>query len=172
MITPEELKALSIKYGLLLEQTRKLKLAWTRQKCACDNNYRKCKNGNSIKMLFTFNEWLDIWVSSGHLDDRGCRKGQYVMSRTNDIGNYELGNVVIKTVHENALEGNIGTKRTEETRKNISQSKKGKPSWNKGKPNTWTEKISEEARKQISKSKIGRKRVYQDDGTYYMRKPI
>lgn len=62
------------------------------------------KLGNPIEMRLTFEQWLDIWLSSGHWHERGCRRGQYVMSRYNDIGHYEIGNVEIKTMIENQAE--------------------------------------------------------------------
>jgi len=54
------------------------------------------KHGNPIQFLLSFEEWLSIWQASGHFHERGCKKGQYVMSRYNDIGNYEVGNVFIQ----------------------------------------------------------------------------
>jgi hypothetical protein len=54
-----------------------------------------------ILFKLTFNEWLDIWIASGHLKDRGRRKHQYCMSRKNDYGNYEVGNVEIVQNTEN-----------------------------------------------------------------------
>lgn len=35
------------------------------------------KLGNQIEMKMSFEEWLKIWVDSGHLHERGNRKGQY-----------------------------------------------------------------------------------------------
>src|SRR6516225_9333463 len=40
-------------------------------------------------------EWLQIWQDSGHLDERGRRKGQWVMARNGDIGPYAAWNVKI-----------------------------------------------------------------------------
>lgn len=52
-------------------------------------------------MKLTFEEWLQIWVDSGHLHERGRKRGQYVMSRVNDLGSYEVGNVFIQTGKQN-----------------------------------------------------------------------
>src|SRR6187399_904457 len=59
-----------------------------------------------IPFLLTFAEWQDIWQSSGKWDQRGCRKGQYVMARPGDQGGYEVGNVKICPVRENMAERN------------------------------------------------------------------
>ena len=60
--------------------------------------------GNPIEFRLTFDQWIDIWLTSGHWHERGNKCGQYVMSRFNDLGHYELDNVEIKTVEENHLE--------------------------------------------------------------------
>lgn len=62
--------------------------------------------GNPIEMRLTFEQWIDIWLLSGHWHERGRGKGQYVMSRFNDIGHYEIGNVEIKTHSDNIIENN------------------------------------------------------------------
>ena len=61
--------------------------------------------GNQIQFNLTFEEWFDIWHTSGHYLERGRLKGQYVMSRLHDVGNYEIGNVEIKVVGDNIREG-------------------------------------------------------------------
>ena len=57
--------------------------------------------GNKVEMRLTFEEWLDIWVKSGHWLERGKKRGQYVMARKDDIGHYEIGNVSIVLHSEN-----------------------------------------------------------------------
>ena len=80
-----------------------------------------------VAFLFTFGQWLQIWVDSGHLLERGCRKGQYVMARFGDMGPYAVGNVKIVTCTENNREGKIGNKhalgakRSSKTRKLIAK---------------------------------------------------
>jgi len=49
------------------------------------------KNGNPIEMRLTFDEWCDIWMSSGRLPST-----EYVLSRYDDIGHYEVGNVFVQ----------------------------------------------------------------------------
>lgn len=57
-----------------------------------------------IAWKLTFEQWLKIWTDSGHLDQRGRRKGQYVMARLGDKGPYAVGNVKIVTATENLTE--------------------------------------------------------------------
>jgi len=57
-------------------------------------------------MRLSFDEWLSIWEASGHLHERGLGVGKYVMSRTGDLGHYEIGNVCIKSHIDNIIEGN------------------------------------------------------------------
>ena len=59
-----------------------------------------------IPFHLTFNEWLDIWLTSGKWEQRGWRKGQYCMARFGDIGAYEVGNVIICLAEENRAERN------------------------------------------------------------------
>lgn len=56
------------------------------------------------EFLLTFEEWLKIWVDSGHYHERGHYKGQYVMARYGDKGPYAVGNVKIITFEENSRE--------------------------------------------------------------------
>lgn len=69
-----------------------------------------------IPWLFTFDSWLLVWEASGHWEDRGVKRGQYVMSRFGDVGPYSPENVEIKTASENCSEA---IRRTNE-RKRIS----------------------------------------------------
>lgn len=59
-----------------------------------------------IAWNFTFEEWLKVWQESGKWDQRGCRRGQYVMARHGDVGPYELGNVSICLAEDNRAERN------------------------------------------------------------------
>lgn len=67
-------------------------------------NQRSGATWRGISFELTFEEWLNIWVDSGHLHERGPRKGQYVMARFGDKGPYAIGNVRIITVEENNAE--------------------------------------------------------------------
>jgi len=75
-----------------------------------------------IDFNLTFKEWWDIWQQSGHYNERGCKKGQYVMARLGpDIGPYEVGNVVIQTCHQNNIDGNLNIPKSDEHKKKISE---------------------------------------------------
>lgn len=84
------------------EEMKKAKLQYQKQRNFCKR--RVDRNGNPIEMRLTFDEWLNIWISSGHWHERGCKRGQYVMSRKADLGHYEIDNIEIKTVGENIIE--------------------------------------------------------------------
>jgi hypothetical protein len=76
---------------------------WTRdnpQWSAFTDQQRKAKH-RGIEFLLTFGEWWTIWETSGKWEQRGCRKGQYVMARHGDIGPYQRDNVRICTVSDN-----------------------------------------------------------------------
>ena len=60
-----------------------------------------------IGWQLTFDEWLSIWNESGHLHERGNKRGQYVMGRTGDIGPYAAGNVYICTFAQNLRDARI-----------------------------------------------------------------
>ncbi len=75
------------------------------------NRYWEAKHSaktRGIQFLLTFDEWWNIWNESGKYNQRGCKKGQYVMSRKGpDIGPYEIGNVFIQTNSANVSEARI-----------------------------------------------------------------
>lgn len=77
-------------------------------------------------MKLTFEEWFEIWVSSGHWMDRGVHKGQYVMSRKNDLGSYEVGNVFIQRTEQNLSDANAGKEYSQAERDAMSLALKGK----------------------------------------------
>jgi hypothetical protein len=57
------------------------------------------KNGMAIEMRLTYEEYRGLW------QDFGVMPGQpYVLSRINDIGHYEIGNVFIQHVVGNATD--------------------------------------------------------------------
>ena len=68
-----------------------------------------------IEFKLTFEEWLKIWIDSGHLHERGRGIGKYCMARFNDKGAYEVGNVKIILFTENLREKVI----SQETRKKL-----------------------------------------------------
>lgn len=96
--------------------------AYLRQK----NAKRLDTEGNPIEMKLSFTQWLAIWVDSGHLNNRGRGKGKYVMSRINDLGHYELGNVFIQLHTENVSQAKRGRQVSQVIRDRTSLSMKGK----------------------------------------------
>lgn len=98
----------------------KLKDAWMFQ--------RNAARVRGIEFLLTFDEWLKIWMDSGHLHERGRRRHQYCMSRRGDAGAYVVGNVDIKTVAENVREQVnpwLGRRLTPEHKAKLALSKMG-----------------------------------------------
>lgn len=112
----------------------KLRIAYSTQKCT--------SRLRGIAFLLTFDEWLKEWIDSGHLHERGCKKGNYVMARFGDTGPYAVGNVKIITCGENVSEAhpdtipewhkeairtaNTGMKLTVEQRAKVANAKRGK----------------------------------------------
>lgn len=76
---------------------------------------RTDKLGNPIQFLLTFEQWWQVWQDSGKWEQRGIGRDAFCMARNNDVGNYEVGNVTIKTQAAN-----------------MSEAKKGSDPWNKG----------------------------------------
>lgn len=73
-----------------------------------------------IGFELTFSQWLEIWIASGKVRRRGCRRGQYVMARYRDRGPYAVGNVKVILASENIAEALKGKPRSGETRALIS----------------------------------------------------
>lgn len=57
-----------------------------------------------IPFHLTFPQWMQVWEESGHFADRGRGVGKYCMSRFQDRGAYEVGNVYIQLATENSSE--------------------------------------------------------------------
>lgn len=55
----------------------------------------------AIPWQMTFPVWVQLWVASGRWEERGTRKGQYVMARHGDEGPYHPENVSIQLGREN-----------------------------------------------------------------------
>ena len=76
-----------------------------RHKYACHKSKAKARG---IEFNLTYEEWWSIWQKSGQWENRGCKRGQYVMSRYNDVGPYAVGNVFIQLQEENRREAMVG----------------------------------------------------------------
>lgn len=108
-------------------------------------DHRRNAKKRGIPFLISFEDWDTIWQLSGKWEQRGARKGRYVMARPGDKGAYEMGNVVICLAEENRAERNVNYP-------HIGKRLRGKNS----KP------FSQETRAKMSKAATGRKRVIID----------
>jgi hypothetical protein len=121
-----------------------------------------------IPFTITFEEWSELWISSGKWEQRGTRKDQYCMSRVGDKGGYEVGNVFIQLQGDNVRDAQIGRVRTaeelnklklaranyshsDETKRKISNSRMGQPSANKGKTGQvpWNKGLTKDTDKRV-----------------------
>jgi hypothetical protein len=88
------------------------------------------RNGDQVLFLLTFKEWSEMWLQTDDLgepywNNRGSQNASdYVMSRKEDTGHYELGNVFIQTNSENAVEANSWKWEGQENRKKQSEAMK------------------------------------------------
>jgi hypothetical protein len=86
-----------------------------------------------LEMRLTFEEWKQIWLDSGHWEERGRGARKYCMMRKGDLGHYEVGNVFIGTGAQNVSDGNLGKPTSPETRQKIASALKGQSNyWLKG----------------------------------------
>lgn len=67
-------------------------------------SHRNAAKSRCIPFCLTFGQWLAIWENSGKAHLSGKGKGRYCMSRINDAGGYEVGNVHIQPCVENSRE--------------------------------------------------------------------
>jgi hypothetical protein len=74
------------------------------------NSQRVSAKDRNIDWQFTFEEWLTFWTNSGYYHLRGRRRGEYCMSRYNDIGPYSKSNVFIQSHGDNVSQAGIGNK--------------------------------------------------------------
>jgi len=103
-----------------------------------------------IPFYITFEEWCYVWEQSGKWDKRGCKKGEYCMSRKGDIGPYAIDNVFIQLHSNNVSESRLGVKLvfSAEHKANMSKGQLG----NKNRLN---KVVSDIAKANISKAKLG-----------------
>lgn len=83
-----------------------------------EKKYRGQKSHSKTRGIdfnLSFDEWLNIWLKSGHWEQRGRGKGTYVMSRVGDTGPYEIGNVFIQTNYDNVIQAQKGSVRSAES---------------------------------------------------------
>ena len=65
---------------------------------------RRAAEQRGIEWQFTFKSWLETWADSGHLHERGRRRGQFQMCRFEDFGPYASSTVRIDRMEANASE--------------------------------------------------------------------
>ena len=115
-----------------------------------------------IEFQFSFNEWLNVWESSGKLKYRGRNHGKYCMARYNDCGPYAIGNVKIILHTENVIEGCLGKSRifTTAHKSNLSKALVGRTLTKKHKEKIGKKMASrvltKEHKEKISKSLINK----------------
>ena len=84
---------------------------------AAEDKYNKQRHRakqRGVDFKLSFEDWINIWLESGHWNQRGNGKGKYNMSRINDTGAYKIGNVFIQSHEHNARDGHIGIPKTPE----------------------------------------------------------
>lgn len=69
-------------------------------------NQRGSARWRGIAFEITFEQWEAWWAETGHFDERGKERGQWVMARKGDRGAYETGNVECIKAERNVSEGN------------------------------------------------------------------
>ena len=127
----------------------------------------QAKNRN-IDWLFTFENWIKMWINSGKWEERGNKGHQYCMARKGDQGPYSPDNVIIKTTEENKREAyDIGSIKTpdmtgtiwSETRRQNHNSKSGDPEVRQKISNSLKgHTVSDETRQKMRLAKLGKKR--------------
>ena len=100
--------------------------------------------GNPVEMRLSFEQWYKVWQDSGHWEKRGSRRGMYVMSRYDDLGSYEIGNVFIQLHSDNISDAHKGRVLSKSHRAKISTSHVGL-------------KPSDETRRKLSEAHLGMK---------------
>jgi len=91
--------------------------------------HRYDAKNRGVSFELSFEDWLNIWLSSGHWHERGTKQGQYCMSRYGDMGPYAIGNVFIQLQSENTKQSHMNrvySLPSEETRRKMSIAKSGK----------------------------------------------
>lgn len=89
------------------QELRKLRNAYNVQK-KTQGRRKPDRNGHRIQVTMTFEEWLQVWMDSGNLHLRGNGRGKFCMARKDDLGDYAVGNVEIKSCEDNSREGKLG----------------------------------------------------------------
>jgi hypothetical protein len=105
MKQPASSKDMMEQPGMICTKMITRKQKYSAHKALCKG--RVDVDGNPIEFKLTFDEWCTIWDESGYWNQRGRRRHEYVMSRIDDRGHYEVGNVIIQTQLENMKQKQI-----------------------------------------------------------------
>ena len=106
------------------EELRKLRDAYNVQK-KTQARRKPDRNGHHIRVTMTFEEWLQVWMDSGKLHLRGAGRGKYCMARNDDLGDYAVGNVEIRSNEENSRDAKLGRPASTSTRVKMSRTRRG-----------------------------------------------
>lgn len=87
--------------GLTEQEIAKGRMQFREHRKKCATGQKISNDGTVIEMRLSFERWFEIWLDSGHWHKRGRGAGKYVMSRKNDSGHYEDGNVFIQSGEQN-----------------------------------------------------------------------
>ena len=91
------------------------------------NQQKSNAKRRGIAWQLTFDQWWDIWFTSGKWKQRGKLTGQYCMARPGDVGAYSVGNVRIVPVTQNHNE--MTYQHTPKAKAKIGAFHKGKQHW-------------------------------------------
>jgi len=91
-------QAAALNPELMRQVTRRLARRFVEQRASA--KYR------GVEFRLTFEEWRDWWLSTGHVDERGRHRGEWVMGRRGDSGAYEIGNLKCMRAEDNVTEQN------------------------------------------------------------------
>ena len=83
---------------LMRDATRRLERRFLQQRASA--KYR------GVEFRLTFEQWRDWWLATGHVDERGKLRGQWVMARPGDAGAYEVGNLECMRAEDNVRQQN------------------------------------------------------------------
>jgi hypothetical protein len=83
---------------LMRDATRRLERRFVQQRASA--KYR------GVEFRLTFEQWRDWWLATGHVDERGKLRGQWVMARPGDAGAYEVGNLECMRAEDNVRQQN------------------------------------------------------------------
>jgi hypothetical protein len=67
-------------------------------------NHRYNAKGRKADFFLSFEDWMKLWLDSGHAHKRGRGKGKYCMARFGDQGPYTVGNVRITSMEDNLID--------------------------------------------------------------------